>query len=281
MSKYKNYREVEKSICINFNNTMSYTSYLNINELLKLQNTISESSHEMMFIIIHQISELWIKLINHELISAIKYIRNNELKYVFKIFNRVKSIQIQLISIWNVLSTLTPIEYIEFRSFLSKASGFQSYGYRKLEFLLGNKNEKIVELFKNNNDIYMDIKNYLNEPSLYDEIIKLLKVNYNFNICDTHVNRIKKLPYESNSSVLESWSIIYNNIDKYYDLYQLGESLVDIEDNFQKWRFYHLRTVQRIINGLSGTGGSSGVPFLKKALDICFFPELYEIRNIL
>lgn len=273
-----NYRALEDGIHQDFENEMSYGDYLQLGQILSSQNPISNEHDEMLFIIIHQSSELWLKLAGHELSSAISHIQSANFGPAFKVIARVKQIFLQLTQSWNILSTLTPSDYLKFRDELGRSSGFQSYGYRKLEFLLGNKNKEMLKIHKANDCAYRELDTLLNQNSLYDEVIKALS-NAGFAIDDSIVKRDVTQPYLRNDSVLNAWLIVYQQPETYFELYELAEKLVDIEDAFQQWRFKHMYTVQRIIGYKQGTGGSSGVGFLKKALDVSFFPELFEVRT--
>lgn len=281
MSKVpKNFREIESTIHTDLKDRMSYDKYLSLDSVLKAQHRLSSQHDEMLFIIIHQASELWLKLAGHEVEEARRNVRDNDFRHAFKVIARVKLILNQLVHSWNILSTMTPVDYLTFREMLGPASGFQSYGYRKLEFLLGNKNAGFVEVHRHDPDLFEELSELLQSPSLYDEVIRTLS-DAGFDINREKLERDFSLPYESDDSVESAWLEIYRNADKYFELYELGEKLVDIEDAFQLWRFKHMFTVQRIIGNRRGTGGSSGVPFLKKALDMSFFPELFAIRTIL
>lgn len=276
--KPSNYREVEDSIHTDFNDDMSYGDYLCLEQVLSAQKPLSDQHDEMLFITIHQSSELWLKLAGHELSEAVKNIQEADFGHAFKVISRVKQIFNQLTQSWNILSTLTPVDYLKFRDSLGHSSGFQSHGYRKLEFLLGNKNAKLIEVHRADPIIYNDLKSVLESPSLYDEVIKVLadkKLLENTSI----LNRDFSQPYQQDHDVLQAWLSVYKNADEHFELYELAEKLIDIEDAFQQWRFKHMYTVQRIIGNKMGTGGSSGVSFLKKALDISFFPELFELRT--
>jgi len=278
--KHDNSRKIENSIHTDFNNEMSYGDYLKLDQILSAQQPISTEHDEMLFIVIHQSSELWLKLAGHELDSAISCIQSNNFGPAFKVIARVKQIFNQLTQSWNILSTLTPSDYLKFRDDLGKSSGFQSYGYRKLEFLLGNKNKDMLKTHQDSPKVHDELEALLNKPSLYDEVIKTM-TNSGFTIDETVTNRDFTMPYQSNKSVVDAWLQIYQQPEKYFELYELAEKLVDIEDAFQQWRFKHMYTVQRIIGHKHGTGGSSGVSFLKKALDVSFFPELFEVRTYL
>jgi tryptophan 2,3-dioxygenase len=275
-----NFREIESEIYTDLKDRMSYDKYLSLDTVLNAQHRLSSQHDEMLFIIIHQASELWLKLAGHEVDAARENVRDSDYRHAFKVIARVKLILNQLVHSWNILSTMTPVDYLTFREMLGPASGFQSYSYRKLEFLLGNKNAALVEVHRHNPDSYEQLSEYLRSPSLYDEVIRKL-ADSGFHINAEKLERDYSLPYEPDDSVQNAWLEIYRNADKYFELYELGEKLVDIEDAFQLWRFKHMYTVQRIIGNRRGTGGSSGVPFLKKALDMSFFPELFTIRTFL
>jgi tryptophan 2,3-dioxygenase len=274
----ENKRELEQDIHTDFKDDMSYGDYLKLDQILSAQQPLSNEHDEMLFIIIHQSSELWLKLAGHELAKAVQCLRADDFGPAFKVIARVKQIFIQLTQSWNILSTLTPVDYLKFRDDLGRSSGFQSHGYRKLEFLLGNKNSDMLKLHKNNNEAHHELELLLNSPSLYDEVITAL-VKAGFSIDDSVLSRDVTQAYQSNDSVVKAWLTVYQQPEKYFELYELAEKLVDIEDSFQQWRFKHMYTVQRIIGYKAGTGGSSGVSFLKKALDVSFFPELFEVRT--
>ncbi|MDE3271918.1 tryptophan 2,3-dioxygenase [Pseudoalteromonas sp. G4] len=275
---HHNFRELEKDIHTDFKDDMSYGDYLQLSQVLSAQKPLSDQHDEMLFIVIHQSSELWLKLAGHELSAAITNLNNGDFGHAFKVISRVKQIFNQLTQSWNILSTLTPVDYLKFRDALGHSSGFQSYGYRKLEFLLGNKNHSLLKVHENDEVVHSELSTILNAPSLYDVTISILQ-KHGLNIDASHLSRDVSLPYQSNNSVLNAWLEVYKDADKYFELYELAEKLVDIEDSFQQWRFKHMYTVQRIIGNKVGTGGSSGVAFLKKALDISFFPELFELRT--
>ena len=274
----KNYRELEKSIHTDLKDRMSYGKYLHLPELLNAQHLLSDQHDEMLFIIIHQASELWLKLAGHEVEAAIGSVKEDDYRQAFKVIARVKLILTQLTQSWSILSTMTPVDYLKFRDTLGPASGFQSYSYRKLEFLLGNKNKKLIEVYRHDPDVFAELSSVLSGPSVYDVVLRKLN-EAGFDIDDQKLERDYSLPYEANDSVQAAWHTIYCNPDKYFELYELAEKLVDIEDAFQNWRFKHMYTVQRIIGNRRGTGGSSGVSFLKKAIDVSFFPELFALRT--
>lgn len=268
----------EKGIHTDFRDNMTYGEYLDLNRLLSSQNRLSDHHDEMLFIVIHQVSELWMKLILHELQAAISSIEKGELSQAFKMLARVSHTQLQIIGAWDVLSTLTPSEYMEFRNELGRASGFQSYQYRMIEFALGYKTLHALEIYKKDPAIHKQLDEALHTPSLYDVSIQALS-KAGFMIDPNLLMRDVTKPYVADATVEAAWLEVYNNVDQYWDLYQLAEKLVDIEDRLQQWRFRHMKTVERIIGHKMGTGGSSGVGYLKKVLDQCFFPELWSIRT--
>jgi len=273
----ENYREIEESIHTDLKDRMTYGKYLHLSEVLSAQHRVSDQHDEMLFIVIHQAGELWLKLAGYEVEAAIQNVKDDDFRHSFKVIARVKLILTQLTQSWSILSTMTPVDYLKFRDALGPASGFQSYSYRKLEFLLGNKNRKLIEVHRHDTAVFEELPRALDEPGLYDVVLRKLS-DVGFEIDEQKLERDFSLPYEANESVQAAWYTIYKNPDKYFELYELAEKLVDIEDAFQNWRFKHMYTVQRIIGSRQGTGGSSGVPFLKKALDTSFFPELFSIR---
>ncbi|MUH71144.1 tryptophan 2,3-dioxygenase [Psychrosphaera haliotis] len=273
-----NYRPLEDSIHTDFKDNMSYGDYLNLEQILSAQHPQSKEHDEMLFIVIHQASELWIKLAGHELAAAIRFLEDEQFGPAFKVISRVKQIFIQLTQSWNILSTLTPVDYLKFRDDLGQSSGFQSYGYRKIEFMLGNKNQDLIKVHKANPSVHDELMSLSESPSLYDVVIKIMDKR-GFEVDKELLERDFNQPYSENDSVLNAWVNVYQNAEKHFELYELAEKLMDIEDSFQNWRFKHMYTVQRIIGNKAGTGGSSGVAFLKKALEISFFPELLSLRT--
>ena len=274
----KNYRPLEDGIQTDLAGKMHYGDYLRLEKILSAQDPLSTHHDEMLFIIIHQASELWLKLAGYELTAAISNVKESDFGHAFKVISRVKQILNQLVMSWNILATLTPVDYHKFRDKLGTASGFQSFGYRKLEFLLGNKNKAILKVHEGTPNAYQELRDILEKPSLYDEVIKKLS-DSGFDIESDVLERDVTRPYERNESVLQAWLAIYRDSETHFELYELAEKLVDIEDAFQQWRFKHMYTVQRIIGQQKGTGGSSGVSFLKRALETSFFPELFELRT--
>ena len=275
-----NERELEKGIALDLAGTMTYGGYLKLDQVLTAQRPLSDPPHhdELLFIIQHQTSELWIKLLLHELRAAIVLVRRDELEATFKILARVKQIQQQLFNQWAVLETLTPSEYLVFRGVLQSASGFQSHQYRALEFLLGNKQPRLVELFAHEPMSHAELTALLAQPSLYDEFLRYLH-RRGLPIPLDRVERDWTQPYESSPGVVAVMKTVYTNRNEYWAAYEMAEKLVDVEEFFQLWRFRHMKAVERIIGFKQGTGGSSGVGFLKKALDIAFFPELIQVRT--
>ncbi|MHC0036967.1 tryptophan 2,3-dioxygenase [Pseudoneobacillus sp. C159] len=257
---------------------MTYGDYLRLDQILSNQIRLSDHHDEMLFIIIHQTSELWMKLILHELNSAIVSIEKGDLSTSFKRLARVSRIQAQIIQSWDVLSTLTPSEYIEFRDVLGQSSGFQSYQYRMIEFALGYKTKHILKIYEKDAELHQKLKRALEAPSIYDVAIKAL-ARAGFDINPDVLSRDFSTLYQGDETVKDAWLEVYRNVEKYWDLYELAEELVDIEDSLQQWRFRHMKTVERIIGHKVGTGGSSGVTYLKKVLDHRFFPELWDVRT--
>jgi tryptophan 2,3-dioxygenase len=275
-----NQRPVEPTIVRDFSDRLSYTGYLSLDGLLAQQRPLSEPQHhdEMLFIIQHQVAELWIKLILHELTAAIEHIRNDRLPPTLKVLSRVKLIQMQLFDQWAVLETLTPSEYMEFRGVLGNASGFQSWQYRKLEFLLGNKNPDTIQVFAHDRAVHDDLLRALNAPSLYDEFLRYL-ARRGYNVPAACLERDWSAPHIRNEALVDIFREIYRNAKQHWEAYEMCEKLVDVEEYFQLWRFRHLKTVERIIGFRRGTGGSSGVGFLRQALELTFFPELLASRT--
>lgn len=256
----------------------SYGEYLHLDKVLGAQEPLSQQHDEMLFIIMHQASELWMKLCIHELRAAIDLIRCDELDPAFKMLARVSRVQMQLAQSWDVLSTMTPADYSAFRSSLGRASGFQSYQYRTLEYLIGNRNAAMIEVHRRAPAVYADLCATLASPSLYDECVRLL-ARRGFDIPADHVERDWSQPYVENEQVREAWLAVYRDVDRHWDLYELAEKLVDLDQRFQLWRFAHMKTVERIIGYKRGTGGTSGVSYLAKALELRFFPELWTVRT--
>lgn len=256
----------------------TYGDYLALGDLLTAQRPVSDSHDEMLFIIIHQATELWMKLAIHELRAACELLAADQPKPCFKMLARVSRIQSQLIQSWDVLSTLTPADYLAFRDKLGPASGFQSHQYRLIEFILGNKNRAVLAPFRGDEAIHAELTRQLEQPGLYDHAIRLL-ARRGFAIDSERLERDWSEPYHTDASVRAAWATIYADTQLHWELYELAEKLVDLEDWFQQWRFRHLTTVERIIGMKRGTGGTEGVAYLRRALDIRFFPELWELRT--
>ncbi|WP_019414743.1 tryptophan 2,3-dioxygenase [Paenisporosarcina sp. TG20] len=270
----------EEGIHTDFKEDMTYSEYLHLDKLLTAQDGITGHHDESLFIIIHQVSELWMKLILHELNAAITNIEKDDLQPAFKQLARVSKIQTQIIQAWDVLATLTPAEYMEFRSSLGNASGFQSYQYRMIEFALGYKTKHVLKIYEKEQELLNTLKEAFHQPGLYDVAIRKL-AQAGLPIDEEILTRDVSTTYEPNDSVLAAWTTVYRDVDTYWELYQLAEKLVDVEDCLQQWRFRHMKTVERIIGFKTGTGGSSGVNYLQKVLDQYFFPELWTLRTVI
>ena len=258
----------------------SYGGYLGLDRLLSAQQPRSSHHDEMLFIIQHQTSELWMKLMIHELEAAIAHVKSDQLAPCFKILARVKQIQRQLFEQWAVLETLTPAEYTQFRDVLGPASGLQSHQFRAIEFLLGNKIANRIDVHRYSPVITGILEKLLHSPSIYDEFLRYL-ARKGMPVPAERVERDWTAPYERHPGVTAVFKTIYENTERYWAEYDMCEKLVDVEESFQLWRFRHMKTVERIIGYKRGTGGSSGVGFLRQALDLTFFPELLEVRTVL
>jgi tryptophan 2,3-dioxygenase len=275
-----NIRTLDPGLKLDLAGSTTYGDYLRLDLLLSAQEPRSQPAHhdELLFIIQHQTSELWMKLFIHELEAARTLVREDRLEPAFKILARVGQIQRMLFEQWSVLETLTPSEYLEFRSVLGPASGFQSAQYRALEFLLGNKDPQTLLVHRQSPGIHAWLTRLLGEPSLYDEFLRHL-ARRGLPVPPERLNRDFSEPYEAHSGVVAVFQTVYADPERWWDGYEMAEKLVDVEERFQLWRFRHMLTVHRIIGGKPGTGGSSGVPFLRRALDVRFFPELWDVRT--
>ena len=275
-----NERELETGIHTDLSGRMSYAGYLRLDQLLSAQQRLSDPPHhdEMLFIVQHQVSELWMKLMIHELKAALVHLRTDELGACQKIFARCKGVLRQLTEMWSVLETLTPSEYMQFRDILGPSSGFQSLQYRTIEFLLGNKNAAMLKVFAHDERACAELREVLEAPGLYDEALRYL-ARHGHAVPAGHVARDWSKPHVSDPTLLPVFERIYEDTEQHWAAYHLCEDLVDLETQFQLWRFRHMRTVMRIIGFKRGTGGSSGVGFLKQALELTFFPELFEVRT--
>ena len=256
----------------------SYGGYLALDVLLSAQRPRSRHHDEMLFIIQHQTSELWMKLMIHELAAAIEHVKAGELAPCFKILARVKQIQRQLFEQWAVLETLTPTEYLEFRDVLGPASGLQSFQFRAIEFLLGNKNARRLELYRHDATTHSLLEHLLKAPSIYDEFLRYL-ARKGMPVPKERVERDFAEPYQPHPQVVQVFRQIYQNTSQHWAEYDMCEKLVDVEENFQLWRFRHVKTVERVIGFKRGTGGTDGVAFLRKSLEVALFPELIDVRT--
>jgi len=257
---------------------MSYADYLGLKDLLACQRPQTGQHDEMLFVVIHQASELWIKLCLHEIGAAIRQVQADELGPALKMLSRIARVQVNLIQSWEILSTMTPFDYASFRASLGKSSGFQSFQYRMLEFRMGNKNADMARVFESAPDLQSQVHAALSEPSIYDVSLALL-AKRGLPIPEDKLDRDFTEPYTEDRRVTDAWRIVYRDAEKHWDLYELAEKLVDLEYRFHLWRFSHMKTVERIIGAKPGTGGTSGVSYLKKALDLTFYPELWAVRT--
>ncbi len=280
MNDPHNLRPIEQGIELDLRDRTTYGGYLQLPVLLSAQKPLSNPPHhdEMLFIVQHQVAELWMKLMIHELRAAIERLRADDVDATLKVLARVKQVQQQLFAQWGVLETLTPSEYLEFRHVLGPASGFQSQQYRTIEFLLGNKNAGMLKVFDHDPDAQAVLRAALEAPSLYEEVLRYF-ARRGHAIPAACLQRDSSLPHERTPALVPVFKRIYEHAREYWPEYHLCEQLVDIEESFQLWRFRHMKTVERIIGFRRGTGGSSGVAFLKKALDLTFFPELIDVRT--
>ena len=273
-----NQRELEKGIHVDLSRQETYAGYLQLERLLSAQVPRSTQPDELLFIIQHQTSELWMKLMLHELDRALAAVKADELEESFKVFARVAHIQRMLFEQWAVLETMTPSEYLTFRDALGKSSGFQSHQYRALEFMLGNKDANLLLPHRATPEIHAFLDARLKQPSLYDEFLRYL-ARHGYAVPAERTERDWTRPYEKSEGVMRVFQTIYEEPTKHWLAYDMAEKLVDVEERFQLWRFRHMKTVHRIIGMKTGTGGSSGVPFLQRALGISFFPELWDVRT--
>ena len=280
MTVDKNTRKFETGIETDFSDKMSYGSYLQLDDLLSAQRPVSRPEHhdELLFIIQHQTSELWLKLVLHELRTVREKLQADDLRFAMKGIARIKHIQRSLTEQWSVLATLTPSEYAEFRGQLGSSSGFQSYQYRAVEFLLGNKNRSMLDVFAADPSAQALLGDLLGKSSIYDEFLAFLS-RRGYAVPRELLERDVSEAHVFNPELVQTFKYVYENAHENWDVYEACEELVDLEDNFQLWRFRHLKTVERTIGMKRGTGGSSGVGFLQKALELTFFPELYAVRT--
>ncbi|MFD1327486.1 tryptophan 2,3-dioxygenase [Mycoplana ramosa] len=274
------YDPAKEGAQMSFKDRMSYSDYLDLEKVLNAQSPLSSAHDEMLFIIQHQTSELWMKLALHEMRAAIRAIRADRLDLSFKMLSRVARIFEQLNSAWDVLRTMTPSEYTEFRDALGQSSGFQSWQYRAIEFLAGNRNLAMLGPHRHRPDLMEKLEAILAEPSLYDEAILLLARN-GFDIGADAARADWRETRSENDAVVAAWQAVYRDPQRYWMLYELAEKLVDFEDYFRRWRFNHVTTVERVIGMKRGTGGTGGASYLKKMLEVVLFPELWKVRTLL
>jgi tryptophan 2,3-dioxygenase len=270
----------EEKAQLDFSRSMSYGDYLHLDLVLNAQKPLSPDHNEMLFIIQHQTSELWMKLMLHELHAAIRCVAADELGSAFKMLARVSKIMEQLVHAWDVLATMTPPEYSAIRPYLASSSGFQSAQYRCIEFALGNKNAAMLKPHQHRADLLAMVQAAFEAPSLYDESLRLL-ARRGIALPATALERDWTQPYRADPQVEQAWLVVYRDPKAYWDLYQLGEELTDLEDAFRLWRFRHVTTVERVIGFKRGTGGTGGVSYLRKMLDVVLFPEIWTLRTSL
>jgi tryptophan 2,3-dioxygenase len=263
---------------LDFSRDMSYGDYLKLDAVLNAQHPLSPDHNEMLFIVQHQTSELWMKLMLHELSAAVACVARDELGNAFKMLARVSKIMEQLVHAWDVLATMTPPEYSAIRPYLSNSSGFQSWQYRCIEFMLGNKNAAMLKPHAHRPELLARVDAAWRAPSLYDESLRLL-ARRGLAVPASHTQRDWTKPYEADDGVEQAWLTVYRAPQQHWDLYQLGEELTDLEDAFRLWRFRHVTTVERVIGFKRGTGGTSGVGYLRKMLDVVLFPEIWKLRT--
>jgi len=263
---------------LDFSQSMSYGDYLQLDAILNAQKLLSPDHNEMLFIVQHQTSELWMKLMLHELHAATQCIHDDHLPDAFKMLARVSKIMEQLVHAWDVLATMTPPEYSAIRPYLAQSSGFQSWQYRCIEFSLGNKNSAMLQPHAHRADLLAVVQTAYEAPSLYDECLQLL-ARRGIAVPASHLQRDWREPYAASVAVEEAWLQVYRDPHAQWDLYQLGEELTDLEDAFRLWRFRHMTTVERVIGFKRGTGGTGGISYLRKMLDVVLFPEIWSIRT--
>ena len=263
---------------LDFSRDMSYGDYLALDQVLSAQHPLSPDHNEMLFIVQHQTSELWMKLMLHELRAAVGAIAADQLPPAFKMLARVSKIMEQLVHAWDVLATMTPPEYSAIRPHLGRSSGFQSWQYRCIEFMLGNKSAAMLKPHAHRPERLAEVEVAWRSPSLYDEALRLM-ARRGVAVPTSHLERDWTQPYEASDAVEQAWLTVYRAPQQHWDLYQLGEELTDLEDAFRLWRFRHLTTVARIIGDKTGTGGTSGVPYLRRMLDVVLFPEIWKLRT--
>ncbi|MDG0856352.1 tryptophan 2,3-dioxygenase [Roseateles puraquae] len=263
---------------LDFSRDMSYGDYLQLDAILNAQHPLSPDHNEMLFIVQHQTSELWMKLMLHELQAAVANVAQDRLPEAFKMLARVSRIMEQLVHAWDVLATMTPPEYSAIRPYLAKSSGFQSAQYRRIEFMLGNKNPAMLKPHEHRPELLAQVQAAFEAPSLYDEVLRLM-ARHGIAVPAENLARDWTQPHVASDGVKDAWLTVYRAPQAHWDLYQMGEELVDLEDAFRLWRFRHLTTVERVIGFKRGTGGTGGVSYLRKMLDVVLFPELWTLRT--
>ena len=271
---------LEEKAQLDFSQSMSYGDYLQLDAILGAQKPLSPAHDELLFIVQHQTSELWMKLMLHELHAAMRCVAADDLHPAFKMLARVSKIMAQLVHAWDVLATMTPPEYSAMRPYLASSSGFQSAQYRCIEFALGNKNAAMLKPHAHRPELLAQVQSAFEAPSLYDESLRLL-ARRGLAVPDSHLQRDWTQPYVADAAVEAAWLVAYRDPKQYWDLYQLGEKLTDLEDTFRLWRFRHVTTVERVIGFKRGTGGTGGVSYLRKILDVVLFPEIWTLRTAL
>ena len=270
----------EERAQLDFSRSMSYGDYLQLDAVLTAQKPLSPAHDELLFIVQHQTSELWMKLMLHELQAATAHIARDDLPPAFKMLARASKIMEQLVHAWDVLATMTPPEYSAMRPYLGQSSGFQSYQYRCIEFALGNKNRAMLKPHEHRADLLALVQAAYEAPSLYDEALRLL-ARRGIPVPESHTQRDWRQPYAESDAVEAAWLTVYRSPREHWDLYQLGEKLTDLEDAFRLWRFRHVTTVERVIGFKRGTGGTGGMSYLRKMLDVVLFPEIWQLRTSL
>ncbi|MCO6188572.1 tryptophan 2,3-dioxygenase [Rhizobium sp. L1K21] len=263
---------------MNFSDAMSYGDYLGLEGLLSVQHPKTETHDEMLFIIQHQTSELWMKLAIHELKAARTALKRGEIAPMFKMLARVSRIFEQLNSAWDVLRTMTPADYTRFREALGPSSGFQSYQYRMIEYVLGNRNPNLLKPHEHRPDIHRMLSEELDRPSFYDDVVHFLFTSIDGPGAAVPEPQLRT-PHSAKPEIQAKWKLVYENIETYWTLYELAEKLVDLEDYFRRWRFNHVTTVERVIGFKRGTGGTAGVEYLRRMLGVELFPELWHLRG--
>ena len=268
----------EEGAQLDFSKDMSYGDYLKLDQVLSAQHPLSPDHNETLFIVQHQTSELWMKLMLHELQGAVRCVHEDALPEAFKMLARVSRVMEQLVHAWDVLATMTPPEYSAIRPYLSNSSGFQSWQYRQIEFMMGNKNAAMLRPHAHRPDLLAAVEAAYRAPSLYDEVLRLM-ARRGIDVPSSHTDRDWTQPYAASEAVKAAWLQVYRDPKAHWDLYQMGEELVDMEDAFRLWRFRHVTTVERVIGFKRGTGGTGGVSYLRKMLDTVLFPELWALRT--